>query len=145
MNHPKYPVAAKNEQHWYEFYSEGPMGRIKKVIIYEELGDDLFNLAFGNWNEELQQIDAYNRSNNNDRDKVLATVAFTALDFINQFPSVRIVAQGSTSSRTRLYQIGIAHNLREIKDNFEIYGLWDGHWEFFQRGRNYEAFLLKRK
>jgi len=121
------------------------MGRIRKVILYEKLGDDFFNLGFGDWNEELQQTDDSSRTNNGDRDKVLATVAFTALDFTNQFPTARIAVEGSTPARTRLYQMGIADNLMEINENFEINGLLDGRMELFQRGRNYEAFLIKRK
>jgi hypothetical protein len=145
MNKPKYPVEADNEKHLYEFFSEGSMGRIRKVILYEKLGDDFFNLGFGDWNEALQQTDDSSRSNNGDRDKVLATVAFTALDFTNQFPNARIVAEGSTPARTRLYQMAITDNLLEIKHNFEIFGLFDGGWEPFERGRNYEAFLIRRK
>jgi hypothetical protein len=83
-----------------------------------------------------------NRSNNRDRDKVLSTVAFTALDFTNQFPYVQIFAEGSTSARTRLYQKGIANNLLEINRYFKIEGFVNGEWEFFLRGRNYEAFLI---
>ena len=145
MKQSKYPVEADKEQHLYEFFSEGPMGRIRKVILYEKLGDDFFNLGFGDWNEELQQTDDSSRTNNGDRDKVLATVAFTALDFTNQFPTARIAVEGSTPARTRLYQMGIADNLMEINENFEINGLLDGRMELFQRGRNYEAFLIKRK
>jgi hypothetical protein len=114
MKKQKYPVEADSEKHLYEFFSEGPMGRIRKVILYEKIGDNFFNLGFGDWDEELQQADDSSRSNNGDRDKALATVAFTALDFTSQFPSARIVAQGSTAARTRLYQMGIADNLLEI-------------------------------
>jgi hypothetical protein len=106
---------------------------------------DFFNLGFGDWNEALQQTDDSSRSNNGDRDKVLATVAFTALDFTDQFPNARIVAEGSTQARTRLYQMAIADNLLEINHNFEIFGLFDGEWGPFERGRNYEAFLIRRK
>ena len=106
MKQSKYPVEAGKEQHLYEFFSEGPMGRIRKVILYEKLGDDFFNLGFGDWNEELQQTDDSSRTNNGDRDKVLATVAFIALDFTDQFPNARIAVEGSTPARTRLYQKG---------------------------------------
>jgi hypothetical protein len=145
MKKQKYPVETDNEKHTYEFFSEGPIGKIRKVISYEKIGDNFFNLGFGDWDEELQQADDSSRSNNGDRDKVLATVAFTALDFTSQYPSARIVAQGSTAARTRLYQMGIADNLLEINRNFEIYGLFHGEWESFTKGRNYEAFLIRRK
>jgi hypothetical protein len=43
------------------------------------MGDNFFNLSFGDWNEELQKLDDSTRSNNGDRDKVLTTVAYTAM------------------------------------------------------------------
>jgi hypothetical protein len=129
----------------YEFYSEGPRGRIKKTVIYSEIDKNLFNLGFGDWNEERQGLDDSNRSNNGDRDKVLATVASTALIFTNHFPGARIFAEGSTPARTRLYQMGIGDNLLEINVTFEIKGFIGDQWEGFQRGRNYAAFLITRK
>jgi hypothetical protein len=125
--------------------SEGPQGRIAKGVIYSPIGGNLFNLAFGDWNEELRDLDDSRKSNNGDRDKVLATVAFTALDFINKFQDAHIYVEGSTPARTRLYQMGIGDNLLEINNNFEVEGLLGEFWEPFQRGRNYAAFLIKRK
>jgi hypothetical protein len=105
MKYPKYPIVA-NDPLSYEFYSEGPQGRIKKSVVYSHIEGNLYNLGFGDWNEELKGLDDSSRSNNGDRDKVLATVAYTALDFIGQFPDAQIFAEGSTSARTRLYQMG---------------------------------------
>ena len=137
MNLPKYPVATSTP-FLYHFYSEGPQGSIKKAIIYAQIEDNLFNLAFGDWDEELRRINDSSRTNNQDRDKVLATVAFTALDFTNQFPDVEIFAEGTTAGRTRLYQM-------EINIFFKIEGFVNGEWELFLRGKNYEAFLISRK
>jgi hypothetical protein len=144
MNLPRYPLVA-SEPYLYHFYSEGPKRRIKKAVIYARIEDNLFNLAFGDWNEELGRINDSNRSNNQDRDKVLATVAYTALDFTNRFPDIQVFAEGSTSARTRLYQMGIAYNFMEVNKFFEIEGFANGQWEYFLRGRNYEAFLIQRK
>ena len=33
------------------------MGKIRKVIVYERIGENLYNLGFGDWNEEKQQTD----------------------------------------------------------------------------------------
>jgi len=145
MNLPKYPVIAIEAQLLYEFYSEGPVGRIKKVVLYERIGKDFFNLAFGDWNEALGKVDDSRRTNNGDRDKVLATVAYTALDFTDQFPDARILIEGSTPARTRLYQMGIRDNILEINEKFEVKGFIDDYWELFQRGTNYQAFLIRRK
>ncbi|HWK05802.1 MAG TPA: hypothetical protein VNS58_19310 [Puia sp.] len=145
MKYPRYPVEASDDLYMYDFYSEGLRGRIKKTIIYSRIEENLFNLGFGDWNEELKDLDDSSRSNNGDRDKVLATVAFTALDFTDKFPDARIFVEGSTSARTRLYQMGIGDNLLEINEKFEVKGFINDQWEVFQRGRNYEAFLIKRK
>ena len=144
MKHPKYPLIAI-DPFLYHFFSEGPQGRIKKAVVYSRMEDDLFNLAFGDWNETLLRLDDSPRSNNKDRDKVLATVAFTALDFTNRFPDIQIFAEGSTIARTRLYQMGINHNFKEISKYFEIEGFINDNWEHFRKDRNYEAFLIQRK
>jgi hypothetical protein len=145
MNLPKYPIFASGEKHEYGFFSEGPMGRIRKVVRYEKIGNDLYNLGFGDWDEELQGANDSNRSNNGDRDKVLHTVGFTALIFTDQFPNTQLFIEGSTLARTRLYQMGIAHNSLEINKLFTINGFREEQWEIFQHGRNYEAFLIRRK
>ena len=145
MKHPKYPVAANDEYNMYQFFSDGPKGKIAKRVIYSHIGRNLYNLGFGDWDEERRQLNDFNRTNNGDRDKVLATVAFTALDFTSKVPDVKIFVEGSTSARTRLYQMGIAYNLMEIKVNFEVNGLLFNGWEPFQPGRNYDAFLIYRK
>jgi hypothetical protein len=76
---------------------------------------------------------------------VLATVASTVIAFTNRFPAVRILIEGSTIARTRLYQMAITVHLEEISQDFDIQGFINGHWEIFHRGRNYSAFLIARK
>lgn len=144
MNLPKYPVIAEHKR-FYEFVSVGPKGGIKKVVIYLEIEDNLYNLAFGDWNESLNRLDDSTRSNNEDRDKILATVASTAIDFTDRFPYAEIFTEGSTPSRTRLYQMGISKNLEAVSKDFDIQGYVEGEWVSFQKGVNYEAFLVKRK
>lgn len=118
MNLNKYPLVSTNEHLTFEFLSEGPNGSIKKVVYFEAIGDNLFNLAFGDWSEFEQGIDDKVRSNNHDRDKVMATVAATVIEFIKHYPQAIIFAKGSTPSRTRLYQIGILANWHEISQLF---------------------------
>ena len=145
MKYSKYPMIVDQTHTKYEFTSEGPRGKILKAVIYGQIEEDLFNLAFGDWDAKLQKIDDTNRSNNGDRDKVLATVAATAIDFTDKLPDAIIYTEGSTPARTRLYQAGIAKNFEEISESFEIEGYINGYWEPFQKGHNYEAFLVRRK
>ena len=145
MKYSKYPVVVSPDHHMYLFFSEGPKGKIAKGVIYSQIGDDLYNLGFGDWNQELLQLNDSIRSNNGDRDKILATVAYTAQDFTNRLPKARLFIEGSTVARTRLYQMGIAINLLEINKVFIVEGHLGGKWGYFQPGRNYEALLIERK
>jgi hypothetical protein len=142
-----YPFVKGPENYYYEFFSEGPNGTIKKVVEYFrwEIDTDVFNLAFGDWDEDNGRIDDLSMSNNAERDKVLATVAATVIDFMEDYPGAIILAKGSTPSRTRLYQMGIAKVLNEINQSFEIKGFINNSWRLFQKGINYSAFLLKTK
>lgn len=148
MHLDRYSVQTSDDYKFYEFYSEGPKGRIKKVIYYQRLkhlGQNFFNLAFGDWIESDKRVDDKKITNNNDRQKILATVASTVVEFINHYPGAFIYVEGSTPSRTRLYQMGIAAYLVEISKRFAIYGYRVGDWEAFQPGHNYEAFAVKIK
>ncbi|HEY8970362.1 MAG TPA: hypothetical protein VIM64_14760, partial [Puia sp.] len=107
MKYSKYPVKVDQAHARYDFISEGPRGNIAKAVFYGHIKEGIFNLAFGDWNPELDKIDDSIRSNNGDRDKILATVAATAIDFTNKFPNAVIYTEGSTPARTRLYQIAI--------------------------------------
>ncbi len=145
MKLEKYSVVSDNTHIVYEFLSQGPNGTIKKVAFYQEISENIFNLAFGDWNEKEQKVDDRIRTNNSDRDKVLATVAFTVLDFINYHPESLIFIQGSTPARTRLYQIGILRTWTEINQLFDLRGFVGDKWEAFSNGKNYDAFILKAK
>jgi hypothetical protein len=140
-----YPVITSPKHLSYAFFSKGPKGIIRKVVRFQEFESNIFNLAFGDWNEQHQQIDDFARSNNQDYDKVLATVAFVIKDFISFNPDATIVMRGSTTSRTRLYQMGIQANLDDINKLFVIKGFENDGWQDFKKGRNYEAFLLKAR
>jgi hypothetical protein len=143
-----YEVGVSFQQ--YDFYSEGPKGRIRKAILYTFLGtrdgDDYYNLGFGDYNEDDKTVNDLSVSNNEDRDKILATVAVTTLEFTSHFSNCKIVAAGSTPARTGLYQMGIAKYYKEISEMFDIQGLMEENgWMPFERGVNYLALLVTRK
>lgn len=145
MNAETYPVIALEGYTRFEFLSEGPKGTIKKVVHYQLMAGRVFNLAFGDWDEEKGTISDLVRSNNNDRDKVLATVAFTLIEFMEHCSDAIVMAQGATPARTRLYQMGIKNNWVEISLLFCIKRLRDGVWSDFNPTKNYEAFSATAK
>lgn len=130
----------------YEFYSEGPKGRIKKIVRYRRISNDpiTYNLAFGDEDANGQVNDSVN-SNNQDKDIVLITVASTVNAFCDHHGNYFIYAEGSTAARTRLYQMGIGRMSMAITANFDVWGFKNGAWQDFKTNVNYEAFLVKRK
>jgi len=131
---------------YFEFFSIGPKGQIKKIIEFSETNvKDVYNLAFGDFDEKTQQISDTIVTNNGEGLKVLATVASSVYAFTAKRPEAWVFATGSTDVRTRLYRMGLTNNLAEISKDFNVYGLKEDQWEDFLIGDDYEAFLVKRK
>lgn len=147
MQEDSYYVKQSQQIYQYEFFSEGPKGHIRKMIQFQPLDDtiSIYNLAFGDWDEEKGRINDLIKSNNGDRHKILVTVAQTVFNFMKSNPNAIVFARGSTSSRTRLYQMGIAAFRNQIEEHFTVDGSIDRQWESFKDKRNYEAFLLESK
>lgn len=149
VNQPYYEFQTNESYLDFEFESNGPNGRIKKVVRYSPRnveGMTYFNLGFGDWNDAEGRIDDASTSNNQDTRKVLATVAATVLEFTAAYPDMLVYAEGSTPARTRLYQMGISANLAQIEPILDIYAFKkSAGWEPFRIGTNYEAFIAKRK
>ena len=130
----------------YEFISEGPNGRIPKLVQFSPTNlKDVYNLAFGDKDYHTGEIDDAIISNNGDSEKVLATVVATVYAFTDKYPDAWIYATGSTKSRTRLYRMGISKYFANVKNDFEIYGELKDDWENFKNGIEYDGFLVKRK
>ncbi|GHB59619.1 DUF6934 family protein [Persicitalea jodogahamensis] len=147
MNQPKYLYKSEEFLRTFEFTSEGNRGRIRKMVQYTDTGtENIYNLAFGDYDEETQEINDLSITNNGDSLKVLATVASTIYAFTEKYPEAWIFATGSTAVRTRLYRMGITNNLAEICKDFKVFGLTvsENSWEQFIIGDDYEAFLITR-
>ena len=55
MKQSKYPLVAGDDPFVYVFFSEGPRGRIKKGVFFTKIGNNFFNLGFGDWHEETSE------------------------------------------------------------------------------------------
>lgn len=148
MADDKYSFSKVPEEHYYEFYSNGPKGIIKKVVRYSLIQEGpykVFNLGFGDWDNELQDVNDRINNNNHDRQKVLATVADTVIDFLDRHPYAVIFAEGSTESRTRLYQMNILTYWKEIQQaSYIVQGYLNGQWQAFEKGVNFKAFIIRK-
>ena len=86
MNLPKYPLASSDKMMTFEFISEGPRGLIHKLVRFQPTNlKGVYNLAFGDKDHTTGEIDDTVISNNEDSEKVLATVVATvyALRMLN--------------------------------------------------------------
>ena len=150
----------------FKFFSEGKNGRFEMRIRFDYLDDDLYNLAFGVWDEDAQKLDDCIEVRNGDMNKILGTVASKALDFLENNPESSVFATGRTlpgklAIRNRKYQMGINMYYAELIDRYHIYGFkaainitgnnlrslteWVGDWEPFRKNINYDAFLINFK
>ena len=154
-------LAEELNPYTYRFFSVGRHGRFKLVVTLTPIDKKICNLGFGVWNEEFDTVDDSIETRNGDTDKILATVAKIALNFIARNPTAFIYATGSCAARTRKYQMGISKYLPYLKDQYTIQGLlkdkfgeaesvdtspvWYSSWQDFRTGVNYDAFLLSFK
>jgi len=146
MHLPKYPLAAGEQLTTFEFISEGPKGLIHKLVQYSPTNlKNVYNLAFGDKDHKTGDINDTVISNNQDSEKVLATVVATVYAFTDKYPAAIIYATGSTKARTRLYRMGIAKYYAEVHEDFEIYGERNEDWENFRKNVDYNGFLVRRK
>lgn len=131
------------------FFSEGPNGRFELRSFITTTKNDqtkqLLNVGFGVWDDALQKVDDRIETRNNDMRQILGTMAVIALDFLYRHPSVFLYAEGSTPTRTRLYQREISKILNELPSDLQLHGLIRAHdtgFVRFRQGTNFDAFLL---
>ncbi len=147
MQNDKYSFSFDTDLINFRFDSVGTKGVIPKLVMYQKIDEDpdVYNLAFGDLDENTNDIDDTIITNNGDSEKVLVTVASTVLVFTHKYPDAWIVLEGSSKSRTRLYQMGISKYLEEIKNDFNVFGLIGKDWFIFEKNQRYEAFLIHKK
>ena len=146
MKLPRYELKADESLIIFEFVSEEQKGRTQKLIKFSETTlKGFFNLAFEDKDLQTGDINDTVVSNNGDSEKVLATVVSTVYAFTEKEKDAWVYKTGSTLARTRLYRMGITKYFEDVINDFEIYGLKDSEWEFFEKDIDYSAFLTRRK
>ena len=147
MNQPRYPVQASSNQLHYEFISVGHKGNILKAVEYTYIEDlNVWNLGFGDYDSETNEIDDTVVSNNGDGRKVLATVASTVIDFFVEHPGETVLFMGSTDRRTQVYNRAIEHYWQDFSDDFVVMGIDQmGNLRAFTAKLDFEAFIIKQK
>ena len=144
MNLERYALEADPGFTIFEFVSVGCKGEIVKVIQFQQTEiPDLYNLAFGDKKSGTGEFDDRVVTDNGDSKKVLATVVDALYAFIERYPDKWVYATGSTTARTRLYQMGINKYLDMAESDFDIIGECQGTWERYRGNTKYEAFAVR--
>jgi hypothetical protein len=130
----------------YKFKSVGPKGDIELIIRFQPTGAfNAYNLAFGTLKDD-NSIDDQIKLNNNDRNKILSTVAAAVFEFTSSNQLAYIIIIPSTPSRSRLYRMAITINLCYLTQQLEIWGMKkNGDVEQLQANKNYFLIAIKRK
>jgi hypothetical protein len=146
MKLDRYELKSDDPLSTFEFLSEGTKGRIEKLIQFTQVNQEgLYNLGFGDKDQVTGHLNDEVVTDNGDTEKVLATVVAAVYAFCDKIPDAWIYATGSTLSRTRLYRMGINKYYDTVEQDFEIYGQAEGEWEPYQKGKDYQAFVVRRK
>lgn len=146
MKLDRYELKSDDQLTTFDFLSEGPKGKIEKLIQFSLVNQNgLYNLAFGDRSQLNGDIDDSVVTDNDDSEKVLATVVAAVYAFCDKFPQAWIYATGSTAARTRLYRMGINKYYDIVESDFEIFGQTHSEWERYEKGKDYQAFIIQRK
>jgi hypothetical protein len=87
MKLDRYELKAGRNLTTFEFLSEGPKGKIIKLVQFQQMNlPNLYNLAFGDLNPLTGQFDDKIITDNGDSEKVLATVVAAVYAFTGQYP-----------------------------------------------------------
>lgn len=143
MQQEYYKYQYHTDSLWFEFLSVSNLKTVKKVVTYTPFQDsrEIFNLGFADALPDGSFSDT-NVTNNDDMEKVFATIIRTILHFFEKYPDKMIYITGSTPVRTRLYRIIILRELSKIEDTFRVLGLSGSVPEVFQKNQNYQAFVI---
>lgn len=114
------------EDNIFLFFSVGRNGVLPKVIVFEPIAENIFNLAFGDLNIETGEISDKSISNNGDTKKIMATVVKSIAIFLDKYPNAQVNFIGSTPSRTKLYLRIIVNYSQDFQNKYLIFGIEEG-------------------
>ena len=146
MNEPSYPFKRIDDRLTFSFESISQEKTVQKLVEFRLFDDsnELYNLALMDLLTDGTVSDL-TVSNNRDMPKVLATVFQSIRLFFQTKPNAKILIQGSTASRTRLYQIAIVKYYNELEPIYNIWGLTEDDILIFKLGYNFEGFIVSLK
>lgn len=139
-----YPVTFDTENARFRFQSIGKRGVFDKVVEFTRIAPDIYNLALLDYDPLTREFSDISVTDNGDMPEVIATVITIIEQFFDSNPGQKVYFEGSTATRTRLYQIAIAQVFDPHSD-LSIEGYKDEQWIGFEPNIRFEGFLVKKK
>jgi hypothetical protein len=143
MIRESYPLISSNDQTIFNFTSIGSKGNIQKIITFSVIGDNLWNLGFGDASKTGWSDSAI--SNNGDIFKVMETIAQAAIIFTASFPERQLIINPVDSKRKALYNTIFKRKHQEILELFKITGILNNNLKNYDPNVNFDMFLIARK
>lgn len=142
MDLERYEATASKNFLKFTFISEGSKGKIKKVVKFQKTYGQVYNVALSDVDEKTGETDDSVVTNNNDTQKILATVAIIVLEFFRQNPDVFVMIRGYSPGRMRLFRRAITANWDLISPYVTVYGQTNKEWIEIDFNEDYPAFLI---
>ena len=127
----------------FKFQSVGNQGIIDKLVVFEELAEGRYNLAFGDVIDGVLNDEVI--SNNFDFVKTASTVVKAIHIFFNQYPSATLEIEAVDEKRLKFYNRIIMRRYWEIESKFRIAGIIDGVKSPYFYGNFYQKFEIQLK
>lgn len=144
MDRLLYQYLFDNSGQMFGFSSRGDKVLDKIVLFAPTEIQDSYAVIIGDLQND-GSIDMDGISGSGSTEFVLATVAKAIAFFLSDHPEAEVLIKGTTQARTRLYQMAIVRETRDIGGYFDIYGLTADGYEIFQQGRSYWSFTVSIK
>ena len=127
----------------FRFESIGAQGVIDKFVVFENMGDGLYNLAFGDFIEG--RADDKVVSNNHDTVKTISTVVRVVYLFFEKYPEAVLEIDAVDEKRLRFYNRIFNRRYHEIEENYVLLGCVGDNKERYDPSRFYEKFEIRQR
>ncbi len=129
----------------FTFVSVGKKGEILKGVFFEDIGDDVYNLALVDYDPISKQWSDEVVSDNGDILKIMVTVVDIIFHFLNKNHTKIVYFKGNSVIRQKLYNRIIQNYLVELSDEFVVWGNNENEREIVLQGKKYQSFYIYKK
>jgi hypothetical protein len=128
----------------YRFVSVGKKGNLTKLVAFQNIQANLYNLALLDYDEATKTIDDESISDNGDMSRVLSTTWKIMFHFLQSFPEKEVAIHGNTDTKQKLYKRLISSNLLSLKQQYNVSGVsYTGIAEPFDASKEYLLIIIQ--